>query len=119
MSEAVHWLLELAVKAGARERLDELMAEMIEATKAGEPGALIYEWYISEDGGHCHIYERYRDSAAVMTHLGNFSEHFAGRFMDILTPERMAVYGPANDTVRAALDTLGAKFWTPIGGFAR
>jgi quinol monooxygenase YgiN len=47
------------------------MNDMVESTKA-EPGALNYEWFISEDGTSCHIYERYADSAAAMVHMGHF-----------------------------------------------
>lgn len=30
-------------------------------------------WFVSDDGGSGHIYERYADSDAVPTHLGNFA----------------------------------------------
>ncbi len=119
VSDVVSWILELSIKEGEVETLKALMSEMVEATQANEPGALIYEWFISEDETSCHIYERYADSAAVMTHLGNFQTHFGKRFMSILTPKRMIVYGNANEKVRGALSTMGAQFLGELGGFAR
>jgi hypothetical protein len=95
------------------------MEEMVEATQADELNAMNYEWFITEDDKSCHIYERYSDSAAVMTHLGNFGAKFAGRFMAALKPTRIMVYGDASDEVKAALSGLGAVHLTFIGGFTR
>ena len=69
MRDNVHWLLELKIKDGALGDFKALMGEMVEATKSNEPNAMNYEWFISEDNATAHIYERYSDSAATMTHL--------------------------------------------------
>ena len=119
MQSYVAWLLELAVKEGELENVKTLIQEMVEATKRREPGALIYEWSLSEDEQHCHIYERYKDSAAVVTHLKNFNEHFAERFLSSLEPARLRVYGNPSDEAKEALSGLGAVFMTEIGGFTR
>ena len=47
------------------------MGEMVETTWSSEPDTLGYEWFISPDGKICHTCERYKDSAAVMTHMKN------------------------------------------------
>ncbi len=119
MSDNVHWLLDLNIKDGKLDDFKAVMNEMIEATRANEPGTLIYEWFISEDGKSCHIYERYVDSAATMIHLGSFGEKFAERFLAALEPTRFMVYGNPNDEVRAALEGFGAVHMSQIGGFAR
>ncbi len=119
MSDAIHWILELDIKEGAFEAFKDLMNEMVEATKANEPGALIYEWFVSDDARHCHIAERYADSDAVMTHLASFGEKFADRFLAILQPTRFVVYGNADSQVRQALAGFGAVHMEQIGGFAR
>ena len=119
MSEHVHWMLELALKDGAAEDFKALMREMVEATRADEPGALIYEWYIDEAETSVHISERYADSAATMTHLNNFGTKFAARFMQLARPTRMTVYGTPNEEASAALKRLNATFLSEIGGFAR
>jgi quinol monooxygenase YgiN len=81
MSDNVYWLLEGAVKPGEFDNLKALMKEMVEATQANEPDTLNYEWAITEDSKSCHLYERYADSAAAMTHMKAFGEKFAERFM--------------------------------------
>lgn len=67
MSDAVHWLLALNIKEGELDNFKALVKEMVDATKANEPGTLNYEWFVSDDEKTCHIYERYADSAATMS----------------------------------------------------
>lgn len=95
------------------------MKEMVTATQSNEPGAQSYEWFVRDDSKTCHIYERYADSAAVMTHLGNFGARFAERFLDAVEPTRLTVYGNPSEEARGALAGLNAAFMSPIGGFSR
>ncbi len=119
MSDAVHWLLALDIKEGEFDNFKALVTEMVDATKANEPGALIYEWFVSDDEKTCHIYERYADSAATMVHLAAFGQNFAERFMGVLEPVQLVVYGNPNDEVRAALAGFGAVHMSQFAGFAR
>jgi quinol monooxygenase YgiN len=118
MGEQVSWVLELNVKPGQLESFRSLMNEMVEATK-GETGTEMYEWFVSEDGTKIHIYERYADSDATLTHLNNFGQHFAKRFMSMVEPTRFVVYGAPNEQAKSALDGLRATYYDPFGGFAR
>ncbi len=119
MTNNVYWLLEVVIKPGEFDNFKALMKEMVEATQANEPNTLNYEWTITEDSQSCHIYERYADSAATMTHLGAFGEKFAERFMASAEPTRFVVYGAANNEVKEALSGFAAVFMAPFGGFAR
>jgi quinol monooxygenase YgiN len=119
MSEAVHWIVEFDVKDGRLEELKSVMNDMVAATKANEPGAKGYEWFISGDGKRLHIYERYADSAAVVTHLKTFGETFAGRLLATVDATRLVVYGKPNSEARAMLDGFRAAYMEKIGGFSR
>ncbi len=119
MSEAVSWVLELAVKDGQLDTFKALAQEMSEATQADEPGASHYEWFISEDGKVIHIYERYVDSAVTMIHLQTFGEKFAERFLACVDPTRLMVYGDPSAEVRAAMAGLGPVHMAQFNGFAR
>ena len=83
-----------------------------------EPGTLDYEWNLSEDETVCHIFERYKNVEAVLTHVRSFGL-FAERFMQSCRPTRFHVYGPANDEVKAALADLHPVYFSPLGGFSR
>ena len=119
MSDIIEWVLEMQVQQGQADDMQALLDEMVAATHADEPGALTYEYYLSNDGETCTVLERYADNAAVLTHLENFGSKFAGRFLTIFAPQRFTVYGPANEEVRAALAGFGAVHLGRIAGFHR
>ena len=119
MSEQVAWLLEMNIKPGAADSFKAVMNEMIEATRANEPGTLNYEWSLSEDGSTCHLYERYANSAATMTHLASFGANYAERFLAAVQPTRFTIYGNPDAQVRSALDPFSPTYMTSAAGFAR
>ena len=119
MPETISWNLRLSVRDGKRDEVRTLMREMVASTRQDEPGAETYEWFISEDGSTCHIYERYADSEAVMAHLHNFGTKYAERFLGCLEPTDFAVYGDPSAEARAALDGFGASYYERLDGFKR
>ena len=119
MSEQVSWVLELTVQPEHKDAFSGLVEEMVRATEANEPGTLDYQWSTDADGGTCQIYERYADSAAVLAHLANFGENFAGRFMEILAPTRFVVYGSPSQEVIEALAPFQPTYMQSVGGFSR
>lgn len=115
----ISWVFELAINPGRFEDLKSLMADMVAATQKNEVGTLNYEWAISDDQQVCHVYERYRNSAAVLTHLKSFGTNFAARLMEAVTPTRLVVYGTPSAQVKAGLAGLGPVYFAPLGGFRR
>lgn len=118
MASHVSWILELQVE-GSESDLRALMTEMVGATRTNEPGTLDYEWSTSADGRQCHIYERYADSDAVLTHLATFGEKFAKRFLAILKPTRFVVYGSPSAAVKQAVAGLNPVYMETLDGFSR
>ena len=119
MSDCVSWIITMNINDGKLNDFKTLMNEMVEATKTHETGALSYEWYFNDAGTECQIFEKYADSSAVMTHLGAFGENFAGRFMSLVSPTGITVYGKANDEVKVALKDFGPSFYSHVAGFTR
>ncbi|MFN8187412.1 MAG: antibiotic biosynthesis monooxygenase [Gaiellales bacterium] len=118
MEEAVSWVVELSVRPGQLETLRSLMEELA-ASARDEPGTLVYDWYISGDGGTVHVYERYADSEATIAHNRAFGERFAGRFLEAVEPTRFTVYGDPSPAAREILDGFGATYLGAWGGFSR
>jgi quinol monooxygenase YgiN len=94
------------------------MDEMVSGT-SGEPQTLAYEWYISDDQGTVHIYEKYADSEAMIAHTGGFLAKWAERFMGCVDVTRFVVYGDPSAAAREILDGFGATYLGPWGGFSR
>jgi quinol monooxygenase YgiN len=116
MTDEVAWLLELTVNPGELETVRALMEEMVASTRA-EAGALSYAWYVSDDGTTVAIYERYADSAAVLTHLATFGENFAQRFLGAMSPTRFTVFGTPSDEAKQALSGFAPAYLGFFGGF--
>ena len=117
MSDNVFFVLELEIKPGQADDLRAVMREMVSLTRT-EPGTLNYEWFLSDDGASCHIYERYADSGAVLAHGATFPENLNQRFQAFRLT-RLVVYGKADEDLRGALSGLSAAFLQPLGGFVR
>ena len=112
----VAWLLEVAVNPGQLETVRALMDEMVASTRA-EPGARGYVWFVGQDGGVVALYERYADSAAALAHLATFGETFAQRFLSLMTPTRVTVFGAPTDEARQALSGFNPTYLGYFGGF--
>lgn len=118
MPETISWNVQMSVREGCLDSARDLMNEMVAATQE-EPGTLGYEWFLSEDGRTCHIYERYADSEAAVAHLGSFGSRFAERFLACFEPTTLSVYGDPSADARTALDAFGASYLGWFGGFHR
>ncbi|HSM72742.1 MAG TPA: antibiotic biosynthesis monooxygenase [Anaerolineales bacterium] len=119
MNDNVIVIGDMSIKSGEFENFKALVNEMVETTKANEPNTMIYEFYINEDNKHCQTYERYVDSAALLTHIGNFGEKYAERLWAIAESKGFSVYGNLSDELFEITSRAGAVFLTPFGGFVR
>lgn len=54
-----------------------------------------------------------------MTHLGTFGERFATRFLEVLKPIRLIVYGSPSAPVKDALAGFSPVYLEAVGGFSR
>ena len=119
MTENIYSVLELAVSPGCFEDLKTLNAALVETTRKNEPGMLDNHWAISDDRQVCHIYERFQDSAAAMTHLQWFAPNFGERFTKILKPTRVVIYGTPSVDVKNAFAEFNPIYMAPLGGFRK
>ena len=110
VSNSVSWLLDFAIKDGQRENFDAMLKDMVESAQSNEPNTLNFEAFINPDGKNGQLYERYRDSAATMIHLGTFGEKFVDRFLAVLDPVRFLIYGTPNGEVKVALEPFGPVY---------
>ncbi len=117
MSEQIYWLLEVAILPEQLKDFRAVANDLIASTKS-ESGTLNYEWNLNGEKTICHIYERYRDSAAMLTHVQSFGR-FAERFLKACRPVRFDVYGSPTEEAKAALADLNPTYYTSLGGFSR
>jgi quinol monooxygenase YgiN len=118
MSDHISWHVELQVKPGQLDALRTLTSEMVESTKS-EPGALVYERYLSDDRQTVHVFERYVDPNAAVAHLTAFGKLYGERFAKIVDRKRFTVFGTPTAELKEILDPLGAKYAAALAGFSR
>jgi quinol monooxygenase YgiN len=117
MNAEISWLLEVEVLPGKLDDFRAVARDLIVNTTP-EPDTLDYEWNLSPDGTTCHIFERYKDSAATLKHVEGFGK-FAARFLAACRPKSFSVYGQPSPEAKAALADLGPVYFSPLGGFSR
>jgi quinol monooxygenase YgiN len=117
MHDEISWQVELAIEPARFDSFRALTNEMIESTRL-EEGVLIYERFLSEDGGKVLVYERYANSEAAILHLRSFQEKFADAFGRLVKRERFLVFGTPNDELKRMLSGFDATFVRPMAGFS-
>ncbi|SFB21123.1 Antibiotic biosynthesis monooxygenase [Collimonas sp. OK607] len=118
MDNDLFWLFTLNVKPGKFDEFKRLVSDVVAATRK-EPGTLAYQYAANEDQTIVHIYERYRDSEAFVTHVEQAFAEYAERFLSLVSVESLIVYGVPNAQARKALDTFNATYMTLFDGFSR
>jgi hypothetical protein len=107
----------MTVEPEALDEFKALIAQII-ALADKEPGTLIYEYSLGEDGRSVHIVERYL-TEGVLPHIEETFGPFAERFLKLATIQALYVYGEPPADLKAKLASFGAVFMAPLAGFAR
>ncbi len=117
MSYEIRFVLVVAIQPGQLDNFRLVAHDLIAATQT-EEGTLSYEYNLSEDNTACHIYERYVNSAALLTHIQSFGK-FAERFLQTCRPVRLEVYGYPSEEARAVLADFKPTYFPHLAGFSR
>jgi len=70
----------LKIHDGKLEEFKRLAAKCMESVRTKDTGTLQYDWFFSRDCAECLVYERYRDSDALLEHIANLGETMAALF---------------------------------------
>lgn len=117
MSDNICFIVQLAIQPGKLEEFKAVAGQLTAATET-DPNTLDYEWYLSADETVCHIFERYRDNAAVMFHLKTF-QSLAPRLLETSQITHFSIYGKPSAELKAALADVKPAYYGPLAGFSR
>ncbi|WKN19777.1 putative quinol monooxygenase [Azotobacter vinelandii] len=117
MSKSVYVVFELKVKPGQFDSFKQMVSEVVPGARE-EPGTLAYEYSANADGSIIHIFEHYRDSESLVSHVDETFAPFGERFTSLVNVTRLTVYGEPNAAARTRLDNFGAVYLTPFNGFS-
>lgn len=122
----VFFVVELDVQPGQLDDLRRVGREMVGLAQDNEPGTLNYEYFLSGDGTRCHIYERYVDSNALLSHSLSFPEELQQR-AQAFRPLRLTAYGNVPsavrntriDSIRTLVPEFEVAYFSRLSGLAR
>jgi len=120
MSNYIRTDVELSIKEGRLDDFKALISKMINNTAEKEPDALVYEWYVSEDGREGHLLETFTDSDAFILHLKNISP-FLDPLWGVSTLTGFKTFGNPSPELQQALASfpLGIQYFTHTNGLTR
>jgi quinol monooxygenase YgiN len=110
-SEKIHFVIDFAISEGRFEDFEATVRLMTERTST-EPGALTYEWFLTDDQRRCRLLETYADARAVWQHLsGTVVQELVPKLLAFSKMSRFEVYGVPDTQSAAALKSAGAEIF--------
>ena len=95
------------------------MNEMSQDFMENEDQTLNFEWSIDSTQTLLHLHERYEDSSTALGHVKNFRSKYGERFISLISPMRVVVYGHPSETLSNELKPLRPVVLSHLGGFTR
>ena len=122
MSDQIQVFYELEILDGKSEELREIAQQMVAFNEQGEPGTLVYNVYISEDGKLLTFLETWADSSAGIFHAERFaSGKFVAQVLERTGAGRLCFYGNVSDDMKiwASENGFEVEYSNRIDGFVR
>ena len=111
-------LAEIEVEPGKVDAFKAVVAEMVTVVQANEPGAMRYDWYLSDEGTHDWNVEVFADSEAVVAHMANVGG-LVPKLLEVASFRRVEVLGDLSDEGMEALGELAKSRLARLGGIER
>ena len=102
----------LKIHAGKLGEFERLAATCVELVRTKDKGTLQYELYMNSDNTECLVFERYRDSKAMLDHFKNMGETMAAIFETCTGSGE--VCGTPNAELRAKLEGSPVQIYAPL-----
>jgi len=116
MRDEIYWVVTAALEPQNYEAFKEVVTPLVAATRK-ESGSLAYDYSVNADHTVVHIYESYRDSPSVVTHVQDTFSQFADAFTALVAIEGFVVYGWPDAAAKEILDGFGSVYMTPFVGY--
>jgi len=112
-SQEVYWVVTLDVD------MDKFkpVVERLVADTQKEPGTIMYVYTVGPDNKRVDIIERYKDSAAALSHLQKTFGPYQQDFMAAAKLVGFVIYGAPNDELRNALADFQPTYRQAFAGF--
>lgn len=83
----------------------------MESVRTKDSGTLQYDWFFSDDQSECVVYERYRDSEALLDHAANLGETMEAIFATSSVSGE--ILGAPSPELMKALEGKDVRIYSP------
>ena len=104
----------LTIHEGKLDDFKAVAAACLQSVREKDTGTLQYDWFFNEDQTVCEVRERYRDSEAVLEHIGNLGETF-GVLLGV-SDMSLKVYGTPSPALLKASEGLDMTVYSYFDG---
>jgi quinol monooxygenase YgiN len=101
----------IKIHPGKLEEFKRLAAKCMESARTKDTGTLQYELFLNSDCTECMVFERYRDSEALLQHLTNLGDTMAA-LMKICSISG-EVCGNPSPELRKSMEGSGVRVYAP------
>lgn len=101
-----------AIHDGQLEAFMAVAADCMESVRTKDSGTLQYDWFFNGDHTECVVRETYRDSEAVLEHVGNLGDTFASLLA--VADIDLEVYGSPSEELLEATAGLAPRVYSPF-----
>ena len=118
MTHYIRATAEHTISEGKINEFKKLAAEIIDQVDARESNTISYEWFLNEDESKCYVVGVYKDSKAVLDHLGIISD-LVSPFHEIAPLTGLRIFGNPTDELKRDLEPFDVEFFEHWNGVTR
>ncbi|MEN8143739.1 MAG: antibiotic biosynthesis monooxygenase [Gemmatimonadota bacterium] len=102
----------LKIHEGKLDEFKQVAAQCMQSVREKDSGTLQYDWFFNDDQTECVVRETYRDSDAVLEHIGNLGE-IMGALLGVSDMD-LEVFGTPSDELAEAAAELAPRVYSPF-----
>jgi quinol monooxygenase YgiN len=107
----IRGIARLKIHPGKLEQFKHLAAACMASVRRKDSGTLQYDWFLSGDASECIVYERYRDSDALLEHLANLGDTM-GALLEVCSISG-ELLGTPNAALSKAVEGADLRIYAP------
>jgi quinol monooxygenase YgiN len=109
MSE-LHAIARHKIHDGKLEEFKRVAVKCMESVRTKDSGTLQYDWFFSGDHSECVVYERYRNSDALLDHVANLGDTMHALLQTCSISGE--IFGTPNAELMKALEGVDVRIYT-------
>ena len=104
----------LTIHEGKLDDFKAVAAACLQCVREKDTGTLQYDWFFNDDQTVCVVREHYKDSEAVLEHMGNLGENL-GALLGVCDMS-LEIYGTPSPALSKAIEEMDIALYSYFQG---